>query len=221
MSKASFARFDIPTKEQIAAITDVASLEGIADEVSDHIEKLEVDLEFRIDDEWAARARNVLSLFRTCRRQLLRQIARLQTKRARVREEHETSDLAWELIEEVDGYFVDTLTTAAEIESARDWLVERIDALKTDRDEELAKFPPGERDEEWLVIANATLRRAGDKRQRTQDRYGVVRKAETFARAHTAERAFIELAKERMPADEFQAMWDEIYVRHPSLRRSA
>lgn len=60
----------LPTKEQIAAIDDLEAVEFLRDEVIEHIRQIEVDLEFRTDEnadeEWERRARGALTAHRIC-----------------------------------------------------------------------------------------------------------------------------------------------------------
>lgn len=70
---------DLPTREQIDAISDLESLLAIREEVEFATAKIEVDLEFRPGDEdWAHRARGALAVHNMCFGQLSRRIYRLQ-----------------------------------------------------------------------------------------------------------------------------------------------
>lgn len=60
-------REPLPSKEQIAAIADIAALEAMEAEVERRAKKIEVDLEFEVgDEEWDARARGALTAHRIC-----------------------------------------------------------------------------------------------------------------------------------------------------------
>jgi hypothetical protein len=70
------------TREQIAALTVIADIEAIQDEVLDTIKQIEVDLEFRADDradeDWEHRARRALAAHHVCSTRLGQRIRQLQ-----------------------------------------------------------------------------------------------------------------------------------------------
>lgn len=93
----------------------------------------------------------------------------LSTLRPKLQAEHE--DLAAELIERLDWFRIDRLTTQAVADEASAWLRVRLNALAEVRADELRK-PRLERDREWLDgatdvldLATTLLLQVGRKRQ--------------------------------------------------------
>ena len=75
----------LPTRDQIRSLSDLEGLQALADEIERHSLKMETDLEFSDkDDEWAARARAALSLYRFHHRLVVRQIKRVASDERRV-----------------------------------------------------------------------------------------------------------------------------------------
>lgn len=223
------ARYPLPTRAQIEAISTRADLEAIRDEIDRRIAKIETDLEFSDrDEEWAFRARNALSLHRytltLCNRRLKAIgggvfIGAMKAK-AVARERTDCHDLTWDLL---DGHTVDltTLTTAEGAQAAYDDLTRYIDAAEADRADEVARFVPMVRDEGWMAEVNAAIKAAkatryqigliiANYRQQAKQERRLAIIAAANERQVIEARQFVDMAREMLSRETYLSIWDRV-----------
>lgn len=216
-------RTPLPTKGQINAITDIAALEDMRDEIERVSTKIETDLQFLVEDEdWAARARMALAIHRFTERLVARRIGALRRNmaadvKAKAKRPAEDCDqLTPEVLGKRPVIHVRALTSTQEVDAQTTWLVARIDAVTLDREDEIG-MGAGERDEAFLAATNSALRHMRDLRQQLQTRRGELSRAEkATAKAleapaqETRERLFIDAAREVLDRSTYLAIWDRV-----------
>jgi hypothetical protein len=110
-----------------------------------------------------------------------------------------------------------TLDTALEAER---WLSVRISALQAQREDEIA-YPPARRDEAWLAASKATMKRANTLLHDVRAKGRQLRRVDARQRDTTAERAFVQVVRDKVERVEWLGIWDEVYRRHPELKAAA
>lgn len=218
-------REPLPTREQLAAISDAPALEGLLDEVGRRSAKIETDLEFWAegDEDWAYRARNALALHRHTERLIERRLKALRPRtpmarpaaqpvpwRAginRANRSHET--VSPDAAALMDREFPATEAMDADtVQATEAALLRQIEALKTEREEEVLNHPdPVDRDEPWLIRSAAAIRRAGAYHQAVLARKRALNKAVKEAnqarRDESFGQAFVEAARLVLDRDTF------------------
>ena len=222
-------RIRLPERKDVAAMTDIAQLEELLDEVEKAIAKMETDLDFAPEEnEWFIRAKKALQHHRYTRGLLQRQLKALQRptqapragpstafRQARVRA---LSEAVTELLDEQYPTFDGTEDT---VEAMTDALND-LSALKRDveqeRDAEIVENAPAQRDEVWLYRVNAGLRRLGSERHKVAVRHAellrIAKREQQERRDTSTERLFIAVAREALPKALYENLWAEANRRH-------
>ncbi len=205
---------DLPTKPQINAISDISALGDLADDILLRITRIEADLEFRDDEEWAARARQALAVHRFTWRLVGRRIDHLKRDQpkdeAARRPPSEIDALTAEVMTLRPAIRAMALETVQAVDDQMAWLVARINAVTTDREDEIG-LPAADRDEAFLASTGNVLRLMRGQRQELQNRRGVLTKAERRATQAqhdlTRPQIFIEAAREVLDKETYLAVW--------------
>lgn len=210
---------DLPTVAQINAISDVAALQGIRDDVERTVIQIETQLEHDVgDDDWAKRAANALALFRYTERVLKRRIHKLKDRapehRPAVRRpEEDTHPLTLRALQGPPLANADGLATLAEVEAAAAELVSMINAVEADRADEIDRQTVT-RDEGFITRTNGALRSLKALRVQLQTRRSELLKAARVAanaerNANRLQR-FVDVSREMLPPATYQAIWDRV-----------
>ena len=210
---------DLPTVAQINAISDVAALQGIRDDVERTVIQIETQLEHDVgDDDWAKRAANALALFRYTERVLERRIYKLRNRAAEHRPavrrpEEDTHPLTLRALQGPPLDNADGLASLAEVETAAAELVSMINAVEADRADEIDRAAVT-RDEGFITRTNGALRSLKALRVQLQTRRSELLKAARVAanaerNANRLQR-FVDVAREMLPPPTYQAIWDRV-----------
>ncbi len=193
----------LPTREQIAAETDSAVLDGWMDQIARAIAKIETDLEFRDDtDDWERRAINALAFHKYLAGRIERRLKALEGTAAAIEprwiERNPLTQAA------LDGEIPDTL----------EGIVRTIEAVEADRIDEIARSQVGARDDAWLASVAVTLKRLKAARHELMIRQAEDRRAAKIEalrkREEVRERRFIEAARDVLPPEAYRAIWDRV-----------
>lgn len=207
----------LPTPKQIAALTDIPSLRDLCDDVERGVIQIETQLEFETgDEEWAKRAANALAAFRFAERALKRRLHNLVGAQERQasgelarRPDEDIDPLTHEVLKDRPDWSVPAIQTVAEADDRMVWLVDRINAVRTDREDEIAQ-PASDRDEAFLAATGSLLRHMNGLRSQVQNRRGELARSERQAHGRSRERMFIDAARGLLPGDTFAAIWDRV-----------
>lgn len=216
---------DLPTPAQINAITDVDALRAIRDDVERTVVQIETQLEHDVgDDDWAMRAANALALFRYTDRVLGRRIHKLTDRAPEHRGVSRRADedihpLTLRALQGPAAVDADRLGSIAEVEAAVADLVETINAVEADRADEIDRRAV-DRDEGFITRTNGALRSLKALRVRLQTRRSELTKAARDA-AHAERNAnrqqrFIDVAREVLPQETFQRIWNQVFAEEPA-----
>ncbi|WP_168072850.1 hypothetical protein [Caulobacter sp. SSI4214] len=229
-------RIELPTKAQIAALTDPAAIKALIEDIEGVVTTIETRLEYSgiNDDDWRARAQGALIRHRTALRQLnrrahdlrfiaLRQPSRphgrktkLTSKPANARPDSENDPLTNESLDQDHVIDLGNFTEVAEADAKLADLDRRIAAVSRDRDDEIAT-PSQKRDEGFLAATKSTLAAMRNNRSVLQThRNRLVRGtvgetcADKMQRQERRERRFVDAARDLLPTATFQAIWDRV-----------
>lgn len=211
-------RDQLPTKQMIAAVSDIQALYGWKDEIELRITHIETNLEFRPDDDdWAHRARNALALHRYADRLIARRIAKLKSAEpkgeAPTRPDTDNDPLTVEVLAKWPEIDVAAITETPTIDERSAWITARINAVAADRDDEIA-LNPGDRDEGFLAATGSALRHMRGLRAAIQNRRGEISKAARVAAAQERdtrrEALFIEACRTILDRDTFVRVWERV-----------
>lgn len=217
----------LPTKAEIAAITNPQALRDLLDDIERTTTSIETQLEFDGlgDDDWYARARGALIAHRITAKMATRRLHALQAAQrpavgqksakpaAQPRDPGENHPLTNEVLKAAPVLAVQGLMTREDVDAKLAWIVERINAVDADRASEVA-MPPQERDEGFLTATKGALktlkairvqlesRRAGFK-HRAKD-------ADAAERDARRERRFVDAARDLLPRETFLALWARV-----------
>lgn len=211
-------RPQLPTREQINAISNRRDLEAIRDEIQATITKIEVDLEYGDgDDEWAARARAALAFHRNASKAITHRLHALRptpfeglgSVKMAVRERADCNPLGLALME---AEIIDAdAMSLVEAEAALKTLVAQIEALTSDREDEVLNYEPVARDEGWLIRTGAALRRAKASRHALNVRIAHLRKTEKLAEQERRDavrpQLFVDAARQVLDRETFLRIW--------------
>lgn len=213
---------EFPTAAQINALTDVAAVRALCDDVERKVLQIESQLEFDAggDDDWAMRASNALALFRYTERVLKRRLHKLthreperrRTARRAAEDIHPLTEKAIAAPIVIDGAHLSSVT---EVDAAMIQVVEMLTAVEIDRGDEIAMVA-ADRDEGFLARSNAALRALRASRAQLQTRRTALARAEKEA-AHADRNAdrrqrFIDAAKALLPPETYQGLWDRVFA---------
>jgi len=213
----------LPSKLQIAAISDVDALNDIRDAIERTIVHIETQLEFSggVVDSWARAAQGALALHRYVDRLIRRRIATLDAASAdeiAIRPDDANSPLTLEVLAKRPNINPSDFATIEDVEAKAQWLVERIEAVREDREDEIGQ-KPGERDEKFLAATGSLLRSMNWQRSNLQNRRGEIRKAEKASalkgQDDVRERLFIRAAQEVLDRDTYLRIWAVVERVHP------
>lgn len=218
----------VPSRAEIDAMTDVEAIQKLLDEVETSAHQIEAQLEFvDRDDQWRNRACAALASHRTARRLLAHRLARLQGRkeiRNHQRSEGENLPLTNEIRVSRPAIDVNQITTVKEIDRRIDWLAAHINAVESDRMDEISR-PSGRRDEAFLAWSGTVLREMRGVRQALQTKRGelsrAAKAAETAERESTRERLFIDVARECLSREAYQEIWAGVDARMVRLAQGA
>lgn len=228
-------RLELPTKQQIAAITDPAAIKSLIDAVDGVIATIETRLSYSgiNDDDWRARAQGALIRHRQALGQLNRRAHELRleakfptrpgayktktkTKVENLRPVEDNDDLTNEALASVHALDLAALVTIAQTDTELAWLDARITAVERDRADEIAQ-PPARRDEGFLAATKATmsaLKKAQAAalihRRRLAKVESAVEDAAKLERQTRLERRFVDAARELLPPATFRTIWDRV-----------
>jgi hypothetical protein len=213
-------REPLPTKDQIAAISDLAALQGLRDDIEARVVRMETDLEYREDDDdWVNRASAALAIHKFTIRLIDRRMAQVRGERVRprhqraVRSPEDTHPLTRAVIQKRPDIAVNALTSVEEVDHQMAWLVERIEAVTYDREDEIT-LRAIDRDEGFMAASGNALRQMKGIRQLLQNRRGelsrAAKKAEIKIRDDSRPQLFVDMAREVLDRDTFLAIWERV-----------
>jgi hypothetical protein len=214
------SRVILPTKAQICAIADLGALERLRDDVEQSIVKMETDLEFRAgDDSWITRATAALALHRYTERLVCRRISELKAATSKAsagtcrRAGTENDPLTNEVLRTRPNIRPEDINDLPAADTAMEWLRLRIDAVTTDREDEIA-LPAGERDEAFLAATGSLLRTMRGRRQAVQTKRGEISRSQKLAVQHARDgnrlQLFANAAREILPKETYMLLWDRV-----------
>lgn len=222
-------RIRLPERKEVEAMTDIAKLEELLDEVEKAIAKMETDLDFAPEEnEWFIRAKKALQRHRYTRGLLQRQLKALKRpeqtpkqgagpvfQQARVRP---ISEAVTELLDEQYPTFDSTEDTVEAMADALDDLSALKRDVEQERDAEIVENAPAQRDEVWLYRVNAGLKRLGSERHKVAIRHAellrIAKREQQGRRDMSTERLFIAVARETLPKALYESLWAEANRRH-------
>jgi hypothetical protein len=216
----------LPSRDEILGINDISALEALHVIIDDTITAIETRLEFSSQGmDWEKRAISALAINRNTKKWVERRLNELRRAPPTVSANpvqvtpHESSPEVQELFERVPSIDVSAYETTEEIQETLDWLVPRVTALRSEKDEENNKSV---KDFAWLRQANGALSAIGVLRNSLLQRSAAIRRAEQAVRIEErdrlSERAFINAARARLPQDTYAAIWEDVFQSHPELR---
>lgn len=231
-------RIELPTKAEIAAMTDPAAVRGLIEAIEAVVTTIETRLEYSgiNDDDWRGRAQGALIRHRNALRQLNRRAhdlrfialrspaqARLHGKKAKVtskpanaRPDDENDPLTNASLDQDHAIDLRTFTEVAQVDAKLADLDQRIAAVARDRDDEIAT-PSQKRDEGFLAAtksALAAMRNSRSVLQTHRNRIlrgtaGTTLEGRLARQAHRSQ-LFIDAARDLLPAATFRALWDRV-----------
>lgn len=224
-------RDQLPTRQQLALVTDAAALADIRDNIDRAVARIETDLEFADrDDAWAERARNALYMHRYTLRLVerrerdLRQAAKpaghsTQKPKAQPTGHRSRENCDRLSLELLDGWTIGAgdCGTLEDVTAGLAGYDARIHALQMDRADENDR-PNAAKDHAWLQRAKAALRRAGAERHALSLRDSDLRREALKAslpvrgpaREQSREQLFIDAAREALDRPTYLALWDRV-----------
>lgn len=133
------------------------------------------------------------------------------------------ASLAEELIGGVlDRFDKEALTSVALCDQAIAWLDARVGALTAERSDELT-FDLEQRDNDWLGESKLALKRANGLLHDVRAIRGRLAKAANIVASRAEDRdqfeAFKAVIKDQLGDAAYVAAWEEVYRRHPEMRR--
>lgn len=209
-------RLELPTKAQIAAITDPAAVRSLLEAVENAVATIETRLSYSdiSDRDWRRRAQGALIRHKTTKHQLARRLHILvldgfgRRGRKSPRPKADNDPLTNQVLSEGVVIQADDMTEA-EINDALEWLFPRIAAVEQDRADEL-DLAAGKRDEKFLSAANAALKAMRGYQNTLLSRRGALSRAVREADQARRERMFIDAVKKVLPEDTFKRLWSEV-----------
>jgi hypothetical protein len=201
-----------PTKEQIAALTELVAVTDLKDAVEKSIAHIEAQLDFSDRDEgWARGAVNALALHRYAARLLARRIAQLRSPDEPVRRPREANDaLTNYALVERPTFDPAASRTIVHVDKVLQELTDLIAAIDLDRGDEIANGP-GRRDEGFLAITSGILKRLRcERHELTLRRASLLkdqRQTEHSIRQVGRESAFIEAAQLVLDRETYLRVW--------------
>ena len=228
-------RIELPTKAEIAAMTDPAAVRNLIETVEAVVTTIETRLAYSgiNDDDWRGRAQGALIRHRNALKQLGRRAhelrfppksaARLHDKKAKakaklenVRPDDENDPLTNEALNADHTVNLSAITDLAQADAELAKLEPRIAAVARDRDDEIA-MPSAKRDEGFLAATKSALGAMRNSRSVLQTHRnrilrgtaGTSLEAKLARQAHR-ERLFIDTARDLLPPATFTALWDRV-----------
>lgn len=213
----------LPTKADLAQITDPQVLRDLLDDLEATTTSIETQLEFDIDgdDDWYARARGALIAHRIAAKMATRRLAALKPMAFRPsakaapskRDPDENHPLTNEVLAAPPAIDIRALQTEAEVSATVLWIVDRINAVDADRSSEVG-LPAGQRDEGFLAATKGVLKALKAVRLQLDSRRGTMKRrekeADQAALEARRERLFIAAARELLPAETYKALWAHV-----------
>lgn len=228
-------RIELPTKAQIAALTDPVTIKALIDDIEGIVTTIETRLSYSgiNDDDWRERAQGALIWHRRALKQLSRRLHELRleakfptrpgayktktkTKVENLRPAEDNDPLTNEALASVHALDLAALVTVAQADAELAWLDARIMAVERDRTDEIGQLSQ-RRDEGFLAATKATLSALKKaqaaalihRRRLAKDARAVEDEAK-LSRRERREQRFIDAARDMLPAATFQALWDRV-----------